>query len=107
MRTISRLLALILACGLAAALPAAADDEHDGERDQDRAFQALQRGEIMPLDKVLAGLVAGHPGELVGVELERRNGRWIYEVRLIDGSGRLVDLDVDARTGKVISPEDE
>ena len=102
-------MALILACGVAAALPAAADGAHEreGEHDQDRAFQALQRGEILPLDKLLAGLLASHPGELIGVELERRNDRWIYELRLIDGSGRLIDLDVDARTGAVLRPEEE
>jgi uncharacterized membrane protein YkoI len=105
----SRFLALILACGLISAAAAAAEDsrEPEGDHDQDRAFGALQRGEILPLDKVLAGLGQRHPGELIGVELERREGRWIYEVRLIDGSGRLVDLDIDARTGKVIRPEEE
>jgi uncharacterized membrane protein YkoI len=107
MRTRTGTLALLLACGVLAAVAALAEDGQEGEsdHDQDRAFEALQRGEIMPLDKVLAGLGARHPGELVGVELERREGRWVYEVRLLDGSGRLIDLDIDAQSGKVIRPE--
>lgn len=105
MRPRSKILPLLLALGIVAALPAAAE-EREGDHDQDRAFLALQRGEILPLDKVLTGLGAHHPGELVGVELERREGRWIYELRLIDATGRLIDLDVDARTGTVIGPEE-
>jgi uncharacterized membrane protein YkoI len=103
------LLALLTALAVLSAGTAAAEGSHEGEsdHDQDRAFEALQRGEVLPLDKVLAGLGQRHPGELIGVELERREGRWIYEVRLIDGSGRLIDLDIDARTGKVIRPEGE
>jgi uncharacterized membrane protein YkoI len=104
MRLAIPLFALALALAPLAGRPAVAE-EGESDHDQDRALQALQRGEILPLDKVLTGLSARHPGELIGVELERRGGRWVYEVRLIDGTGRLVDLDVDARTGKVIGPE--
>jgi uncharacterized membrane protein YkoI len=102
-------LPVLLAVAVLSAGQAAAEDLHEGEsdHDQDRAFEAVQRGEVLPLDKVLAGLGQRHPGELIGVELERRAGRWIYEVRLIDGNGRLIDLDIDARTGKVIRPEGE
>jgi uncharacterized membrane protein YkoI len=107
MRSRRHFLILFLACGMLAAGAAGAEDPQEGEsdHDQDRALEALQRGEILPLDKVLAGLGQNHPGELIGVELERRRGRWVYEVRLIDGSGRLIDLDLDARSGKVIPPE--
>ena len=109
MRLKPRIVALLAALAVLCAGTAAAGELYDEEsdHDQDRAFAALKRGEVLPLDKVLAGLGQHHPGELIGVELERRKGRWIYEVRLIDGSGRLIDLDVDARTGEVIRPEGE
>jgi len=107
MRLKPLLLALVAAVAVLSAGIAAAGnlDDEESDHDQDRAFEALKRGEILPLDKVLAGLGQRHPGELIGVELEHRKGRWIYEVRLLDGSGRLIDLDVDARTGDLLPPE--
>jgi uncharacterized membrane protein YkoI len=109
MRLKPHLLGLLAAFAALWAGQAVAGDSHEAEsdHDQDRAFEAVQRGEVLPLDKVLAGLGQRHPGELIGVELERREGRWIYEVRLIDANGRLIDLDIDARTGKVMQPEGE
>ena len=41
------------------------------------------------------------PGEIVGVEIERKNGRWVYEFRAIDGKGRLFEINVDARSGEI------
>jgi len=110
MRLKPHLLGLLAAFAvLSAGQASAGDSRHEGEsdHDQDRAFEAVQRGEVLPLDKVLAGLGQRHPGELIGVELERREGRWVYEVRLIDANGRLIDLDIDAGTGKVMQPERE
>jgi len=109
MRLKPHLLGLLAAFAVLCAGQALAGDSHEGQsdHDQDRAFEAVQRGEVLPLDKVLTGLGQRHPGELIGVELERREGRWIYEVRLIDANGRLIDLDIDARTGKAMQPEGE
>jgi uncharacterized membrane protein YkoI len=41
------------------------------------------------------------PGEIIGVEIEQKNGRWIYEFRAIDGKGRLFEIHVDGRSGEI------
>ena len=41
------------------------------------------------------------PGQVAGVEIERKAGRWIYEFRVVDGKGRLFEVYVDARTGEI------
>jgi hypothetical protein len=75
--------------------------------DHDRARQALEAGEVLPLGTILTRLERDHPGQVLDVELEHEKhgdvARWIYEVKLLRKGGALVKLEVDARTGTVIS----
>ena len=88
-----------LFCSLAlllAAAPAHADS------DQDRARAAVQAGQVLPLKTVLERLEREHPGQVLEVELERDDGRWVYEVKLLQAGGRLVKLELDAGRGEVL-----
>jgi len=91
--TYSLLLALALAI---AAGPIWADS------DQDRARAAVRAGKVMPLKAVLERLERQYPGQVLEVELEQEDGRWIYEVKLLQSGGRLIKLDLDASTGEVL-----
>lgn len=84
--------------GAVAVLPAPADDRHD----HDRARAALKAGEVLPLQAVLDKVREVHPGDVLAVELEREDGRWVYELKLLQRDGRLLRLDVDARTGTIL-----
>ena len=81
-------------------MPVSADSDHD------RARQALEAGEILPLKTVLERLARDTPGQVMEVELERSSGRWIYEIKLLQTGGALVKLKVDARTGAVIGKKE-
>jgi uncharacterized membrane protein YkoI len=70
-------------------------------RDHDDARHAVERGEIRPLAEILATVRGKLPGEVVRVEIEQKNGHWLYEFRTVDAQGRLFDVFVDARTGDV------
>ena len=94
--------AAVLAAVLLASAPRA------GERsDQDQARAALQAGEVMPLMVLLERLQRSHPGQVLEVELEREDGRWIYELRLLQPDGRLLKLEVDARSGEVLEAKEK
>lgn len=86
---------------LAAALgqPAAAS----GRGDHDRARAAVQAGEVMPLQAVLERLQRSHPGRVLELELEREDGRWVYEVKLLQADGQLLKLELDARTAELLT----
>ena len=79
--------------------------EDDPEPDHELARQALQRKEILPLDQVLAAIRDRVPGEIVEIELEREKDRWIYEVEIIDETGRMRDVLVDAKNAEIIGTE--
>jgi uncharacterized membrane protein YkoI len=72
------------------------------EHDEDRARAAVQRGEILPLEQVLAGLKGAVAGEISRVELEKEHGIWVYEFKIISPGGRMLEVFVDAKTGKLI-----
>ncbi|HMN75990.1 MAG TPA: PepSY domain-containing protein [Burkholderiaceae bacterium] len=98
--------ALIGAVALGLALTAAwagGGHDHDHDHDHDRARAAVQAGEILPLPTLLEQLQRTHPGQVLALELDREDdGRWIYEIKLLRADGRLVKLDVDARTAQVL-----
>jgi len=74
--------------------------------DQDLARQALQRGEVLPIARILE-LVAQHlPGDVIEVQLDERRGRLEYEIRVLTPSGRVRELVLDARTGAFVRFED-
>lgn len=73
-----------------------------GKGDHERALQAVQSGQVLPLVKVLALVEKVHPGQVLEVELENHQQQWQYEIKLLQPDGRLMKLQVDARTGEVL-----
>ena len=100
MPALTRLVALLLtACALSLpALPVAAHD-HD---EHERARQALEQGRVLPLASVIAKVEREHPGQVVKIEFEEDDGRYIYEIRLLQRDGRMAKLKVDAVDGRVL-----
>lgn len=70
--------------------------------DHERARTAVQAGEILPLQTLLERVQRTHPGQVLELELERDDGRWIYELKLLQAGGQLLKLEVDAATGEVL-----
>jgi uncharacterized membrane protein YkoI len=69
--------------------------------------EALQRGEVLPLLKILA--IAGQhvPGDVIEVELEDEDKVLIYEIKVLTDTGRVREIKIDARTGAVLTIEDD
>ncbi len=60
----------------------------------------MQAGEILPLPQILERVARRYPGQVLEVELERKGDRWIYELKVLQGDGRLIKMDIDARSGE-------
>lgn len=110
-RRVAGLLAFALAFAVSGALfVAAAQASGDGERERDRgrvgdherARAAVQAGEVLPLAVLLQRLQRTHPGQVLEVELERDDGRWLYELKLLQPGGQLLKLEIDAASGQVL-----
>lgn len=94
----SRLAACVL-CAAALAVPPA---WASGKDDHDRARQAVQAGQVLPLPTVLERLQREVPGQVLEVELEQERERWIYEIKLLTPAGQLTKVKLDARTAEVL-----
>ena len=90
-------LTALLLTGLAQPSASASDS-----RDHERARAAVQAGQVLPLPTLLERLRRTHPGQVLELELEREDGRWIYEVRLLQANGQLLKLEIDAATAEVL-----
>lgn len=73
-----------------------------GGDDHERARQAVQAGQVLPLRTVLERLEREHPGQVLEVELERDGDQWHYEIKLLQPDGRLLKLLLDARTADML-----
>lgn len=93
--------AALSAALLLALLGAGAGQAGDGH-DHDRARRALESGEIVPLRTILERVERDYPGQIMEVELEREDARWMYEIKLLRTGGALVKLEIDARDGKLL-----
>lgn len=77
------------------------------EASHDRARAALQAGQIVPLNEVLALLRAQGIGVILEIELEQHDGRWIYEVESLSPDGVISTHVVDAKTKAVLPYVDD
>lgn len=102
-----RTLFLALPLGLVALSPGLADDG------QDRARAALAAGRILPLSEILARIEPLAPGRVIEVDYdeddddEEGGGRGTYEIEILMTDGRLLELEVDARSGAILDREYE
>lgn len=96
---VQRICKLLLLMGCMVVTHAFADRS---EQDHNRAERAVQAKQILPLHQVLQKLQAVYPGNVLEVELEDDDGRWVYEVKLLQSGGELRKIKLDAQTAEVL-----
>ena len=99
------LAAVLLAVSALGLSPRALAGSHD---DHVEARALLQRGEILPLSRILAIVQQRVPGDVVEVELEHgKHHGWEYEVKVLTAQGRVREVKLNARSGEVRKVEDD
>lgn len=99
---------LLLLAAMLAAATALVSTAHAGKDDQIEARALLQRGEILPLSRILQIVQERVPGDIIEVELDRSDKHgWEYEVKVLATNGRVLEVDVNARTGDIRKIEDD
>lgn len=91
--------ALVLALALVAPLPGAPvlADAHD------RARSAVQAGEARPLGAILPSIEQRYPGRALSADVAEEGGNLIYRIKWLGQDGKVRDITVDARTGRIVS----
>ncbi len=96
-----RLIFLVLAVGMTST-PAAGESRHDESK---RVREWIAEGRILPLERLLEMNRERLRGRLLDVELERDDGRYVYEIETIDKHGIVREIEIDATTGEWIDEE--
>lgn len=97
----SRLLPILLLLPISGGPLARAGESGDHER----ARAAMQAGQIRPLAELLAEIERRYIGQVIETELDREDGRWTYEFKLLPPTGHVYKLEVDAATGAVLDSD--
>ena len=82
-------------------------DDADDAREQYEAREALKQGKIRPLEEIVAAVREKIAGDIIEIEFEVEDGRYIYEIEIIQPSGQIVEIEVDALTKEIIGNEED
>ncbi len=105
---ISRFLVVALCVLMAAAAPAGADREGGrGGDDQERALQARRSGAVLPIEVILDRALKDYPGEIVEIDFDDEDDGFIYEIKVLTRRGIVLEIDVDAATGRILDLEED
>jgi uncharacterized membrane protein YkoI len=91
----------VLLIALLTAAAALADDVSP-----ERVRELVERGEILPLEQILKRNEASLGGRVIEIELERKRGTYIYEIKVLRPDGRTREIEIDARTGAIVPDDD-
>jgi uncharacterized membrane protein YkoI len=83
------------------------DDKDRHDRDHERARRALEEGRARPLAEILEAVRGRLDGEVIGVEFDREDGRYVYEFKVVGSDGRLREVYVDALSAEILKVEDD
>jgi len=84
-------LALMVICN-----SAMADDDHL------KAKRLLKSGDIVSIEQILTKVRQSYQGRVLEVDLEEKDGRYLYEIELVDSKGEVSKFYFDAKTGEEI-----
>ncbi|WP_283193285.1 PepSY domain-containing protein [Rhizobium sp. AN80A] len=73
--------------------------------DSDLAREAMKRGEILPLSRILSIAEQVTGGRMMDLELDRHGGRYVYDLKMIDTKGQMIELKLDASNGRILELE--
>ena len=73
------------------------------QSDQDDALRAVRSGQIMSYGQIRKMTERALGGTVIGQNPPRRVGkRWVYNLRVLQKNGQVVQVAVDAKNGRVL-----
>ncbi len=102
MRVSHLLVMLCAATTVGVTTVASAEENEQGSVDIE---SAMKSGEIVPLEEIIQRAKSQFPGKVTEIELGYSEGRYVYEVDVMDDNGVKRELKLDARTAELLSSE--
>lgn len=67
--------------------------------------ELVRQGEILPLETILARFPSRDYGKLLDLEVEHEQDSIVYEFKFLHADGRIIEIEVDARNGRILEQE--
>ena len=80
--------------------------EHHRSRER-AATMSLQGKSLIDMSRAIDLATARVAGDVLKVELENEDGRFVYEVKVLATDGRVREIKLDAQDGSLIEIEDD
>ncbi len=93
---------MVFIAALAPHCASAIAKDHD---DAERAYRGARSGDFLPVAELMRTVRAAYPGEIVETELEDDDGKVHYEFYVLQADGRMIEVKVDARSGRILTVE--
>ena len=100
-------LAALAIIGFAAVPSFAGDSDKPHASEHEIAREALRRGEILPLTRILPIVQQRVAGDVIKIKLDDDDKRIEYEVKVLTPNGRVIEVELDARTGRILKTEED
>lgn len=78
---------------------------YDREDKESESVQATSAK--VSMEQAIETAKAKFPGRVVESELESEDGNLVYEVKIVNDSGRAQEIEIDAQSGKILDSENE
>jgi hypothetical protein len=75
--------------------------------DAQRALDGVQKQQFLPLQTISATVREKFPGEIVSAKLDEDDGVVKYELKILTVNGRILEIDVDPRSGKIVNIDED
>ncbi len=105
-----RLFIIIIVAGVLGLMPVLPESGQivRAQQEQDDALDAVRDASIIPYGRIKGTVERRYRGRVVGLQLiQAESGMWIYEFKILRQTGRLLNVFVDATTGRVIDTRGE
>jgi hypothetical protein len=74
------------------------DSDASGSVEANEAKNAVASGKAVPLKKLITFLNSNYPGKVLDVDLKQSAGRYQFRIKILQASGKVVRLRLDALT---------
>ncbi|HSP32510.1 MAG TPA: PepSY domain-containing protein [Halomonas sp.] len=75
--------------------------------DQDEALYLVEQGVVKPLQEFIDDAQERFPGRFLEAELEWDDGRYVYELEIVTRTNRVLELEYDAVTGRLLDVDED
>jgi uncharacterized membrane protein YkoI len=82
-------------------------DTDDEGADFDSALEAVKAGRALPLSTLQKTVMSRFHGEMINVEINRKQEQLFYEFKVLRPSGHVTEVEINAMTGKIEEVEND